>query len=149
MPALPPNETTFLTISGVGVPPYSARGLTQTLEIIQGFAFLARDWNGNLIDFSNPNFRKYRTVITGKDQQPPAIDGIWPGLLVDIECNLEVSYKTGMVGAPGRAVVPGSSRVEGEFTFYRPKLTCRIVGFDQDVDDWAASVSWSLEAEEV
>lgn len=140
--------TTWLTLSFMDLPPYAARGLTQRIEPIDQSGFLVRDWNGNLLDLSNPNFQKYRTVINGGDQAPPAIDGIWPGLLVTIGCLQELSYKTGMAGAPHRTAVAGSSRTEGAFTFYRPQLSCRITAFDVEEDEWGAVVNWTLEAEE-
>lgn len=146
---LPGNDTTLLKLSFMDIPPYSARGLRQTLEPIGASAFLARTWNGVLIDLSNPNFQKYRTTISGEDQQPPAIDGIWPGLQVTIDCMNEIPYKTGKVGAPHKTVVAGSSRTEGLFTFYRPQLICRITNFVVDEAEWDASVSWTLEAEEI
>lgn len=146
---LPGLQTTWLTLSGIGVPPYSARGLSQSIEQIDAGVVLARDWNGNLLDLSNPNFQKYRTSISGDDQAPPAFDGVWLGRLITIECIQEFSYLTGMVGAPHRTPVAGSSRVEGAFTFYRPTLVCRITAFGIDEEEWAAGVGWSLEAEEV
>ena len=48
----------MLTLSGVGVPPYSARGLTQSLEPIDGAAQLRRTVNGALADLSYEPFRK-------------------------------------------------------------------------------------------
>jgi hypothetical protein len=146
---LPDGASTLLTLSFMDIPPYSARGLKQSIGPISMAGQLARDWNGALLDLSNPNFRKYQTRISGNDQAPPAIDGIWPGLQVTIGCLQELSYKTGMAGAPNRPPVAGSSRVEGAFTFYRPQLVCRITGFDVDEDEYGAQIGWSLEAEEV
>lgn len=146
--ALGAGQTTLLTLLPLNLPPYSARGLTQSITPIQAAGFLARDWNGNLLDLSVPNFRKYRTTISGDDQQPPAIDGVWPGLLVTIQCLMEFAYLTAG-GSPARPVVAGSSRVEGDYTFYRPQLSCRIIAFDVDEDEWGAAIGWTLEAEEV
>ena len=137
-----------LTLSGIGVPPYSARGASQTLEPIEAARQLRRTVNGALIDLSRPEFRKYRSTISCADQQPPAIDGVWPGRVVTVDCISELSYRTSG-GTPGRTVVPGSSRTEGDYTFYRPQLTMRVVSFSQDTDEYGATVSWSLELEEV
>ena len=137
-----------LTLSGIGVPPYSARGASQTLEPIEAAQQLRRTINGALIDLSRPEFRKYRSTISCADQQPPAIDGVWPGQVVTVGCISELSYKTSG-GTPARSIVPGSSRTEGDYTIYRPQLTMRVVSFSQDTDEYGATVSWSLELEEV
>ena len=137
-----------MTLSGMGVPPYSARGASQTLEPIQAAQQLRRTINGELIDLSRPEFRKYRSTISCADQQPPAIDGVWPGQILTVGCIAELSYRTSG-GAPSRPVVSGSSRTEGDYTLYRPSLTMRVVSFSQDTDEYGATVSWSIELEEV
>ena len=141
-------DTTELVISGIDIAPYSARGLTQTLEPIRQSQQLRRTVNGVLIDLADPLFKKYRTKISGKDMQPPAFNDRWPGLLVQISCAAELGYLT-IGGTPGRTVVPGSSRVDGLFTFYRPQLVMRIVSFDMAQAEWNAETAWALEAEEV
>ncbi len=65
-------------------------------------------------------FRKYKSSISCRDQEPPAIDGVWPGHVVTVECVAELSYPTG--GSPARPVVSGSTRTQGGFVFYRPQL---------------------------
>ena len=137
-----------LTLYGIGVPPWSARGASQTLEPIQASQQLRRTINGELIDISRPEFRKYRSRISCADQQPPAVDGVWPGQVVTVGCISELSYLTAG-GNPARTPASGSSRTEGAYTFYRPSLTMRVVSFSQDTDEYAAQVSWSLELEEV
>ena len=137
-----------LTLSGIGVPPYSARGASQTLEPIGSSQQLRRTINGELIDISRAEFRKYRSTISCVDQQPPAIDGVWPGQVLTVGCISELSYLTAG-GAPARPLVSGSSRTEGDYTFYRPSLTMRVVAFSQDTDEYGAAVSWSLQLEEV
>ena len=137
-----------LTLSGIGVPPYSARGASQTLEPIGSSQQLRRTINGELIDISRAEFRKYRSTISCVDQQPPAVDGVWPGQVLMVGCISELSYKTSG-GVPARNVVAGSSRTEGDYTFYRPSLTMRVVAFSQDTDEYGAAVSWSLQLEEV
>ena len=138
----------MLTLSGIGVPPYSARGASQTLEPIGSSQQLRRTINGELIDISRAEFRKYRSTISCVDQQPPAIDGVWPGRVLTVGCISELSYLTAG-GAPARPLVSGSSRTEGDYTFYRPSLTMRVVAFSQDTDEYGAAVSWSLQLEEV
>jgi hypothetical protein len=104
--------------------------------------------NGELRDISFPGFRKYTTTISGDDQLPPAIDGVWPGLEVEVHCLFELQYLTDG-GSPARPVVPGSSRVEGSYTLYRPILTCRILNFSVSMDEYGAQNNWSMELEEI
>jgi hypothetical protein len=141
-------DTTILTLSAMDVTPYSARGLRQSFEPISAAPDLRRTINGVLNDLSLPQFKKYRTTINGDDQQPPAIDGIWPGLTVTVGCLFELAYKT-VGGSPQRPVVAGSSRTEGDFTFYRPTLTCKITSYSVDEDEYGKAISWMLELEEV
>ena len=140
-------DPTLLRLSSVGIPPYSARGLTQTFKPISQSAQLKRDVNGNLKDISFDGFKKYSSSISGGDQQPPNFDGKWPGLVVVVDCLFEFSYTT-IGGAAARPVVSGSPRVEGLFTLYRPQLTMRIMDFNVSTDEWGAQVSWSLDLEE-
>lgn len=142
------ENPTLLALSGFGVPPYSARGLTQTYKPIGQAANMKRTVNGSLKDISFPGFRKYASQITGSDQQPPAIDGIWPGLEVTVDCLFELQYKT-IGGTPARVVVGGSSRVEGEYTLYRPRLVCKIMDFSVSTDEYDAQVGWSIDLEEI
>lgn len=137
---------TILAITPFGFSPYSARGLQQTLQHIGQAAALRRTVNGDLVDISSEQFRKYQTTITGNDQEPPAFDSVWPGQQITVDCISEMSFATG--GAPGRAVVPGSLRVDGDYTFYRPRLTMRVVSFNVQRDEWQAQTGWTLTAEE-
>jgi hypothetical protein len=146
---LPGTQTTFLTLSGIEVPPFSARGLQQTLEPLDQSSNIMRTWNGALRDLTLPAFRKYRSTISGDDQNPPACDGVWQGQIVTVGCIVHLSYKNGTGGAPHRPAVAGSSYVQGAFTFYRPELVMMVMSFEQEEDEWEASVSWSLELEEV
>lgn len=141
------NET-LLTISGQGVSPFSARGLTQTLAHIDAAKYLRRSVNGSLVDLSQPQFRKYETTISCNDQNAPAFEGLAIGAQVDVECVATLSYKTAG-GSPGRPVVTDSSRVDGSYTIYRPRLTMRVTAWNTTEDEYGAAVSWSLSLEEI
>jgi hypothetical protein len=143
--------TTVLSLSGIGVPVYSARGLTQTLTPIDESKQLRRTINGALKDESMSQFQKFKsTIATGQftDQDPPSCNGVWPGQVIVVDCISELSYLTA-TGAPDRPVVAGSSRVEGDFTIYRPQITFRVSNFSIDKDEWEATNSWSMDLEEV
>jgi hypothetical protein len=146
----PPNasDSTVLKISAVGMSPYAARGLTQTLNPIDQAKDLRRTINGELVDFSVEQFRKYASVISGNDQMPPGVAGIWPGRDVQVECIAELYFVT-LGGAAERPIVDGSERTEGPYTYYRPVLDMRVMDFNQSFDEWDAQVSWSLTLEEI
>jgi hypothetical protein len=137
---------TKLVIAGL-ITPFSARGLSQTLEPISQTPWLRRTVNGALVDLSVPAFRKYATTITCEDQAVPALNGVWPGQQVTVDCVVELAYPTSG-GTPDRPVVSGSSRVVGSHTYYRPRLTMRVVEYRTSFDEWGAAVGWSLRLEE-
>jgi hypothetical protein len=133
-----------------GVNPYSARNLSGTLspiDLARGSDRLARTVNGSLIDISAPQMRKYRLEVHGEDQAPPALDGLWVGMPLIVDCHVELAYLTGSV--PGRTAVPGSERFEGDYTYYRPRLQMLVVELEIQRQEWEAKVSWSLMLEEV
>jgi len=134
-----------------GVNPYSARGLKGTLSPIdaaKGNDKLRRTVNGTLIDISAPQMRKYSLEIGGSDQAPPALDGLWVGMAVTVDCHVELAYLTAG-GTPGRTPVTGSTRTEGAYSYYRPSLEMLIVDMQTDSDEWTASINWTISLEEV
>lgn len=141
-------DTTLLRLHGIGVPPYSARGLADTLTPIAAAKNLRRTINGQLRDVSASQFQKYAITISGSDQQPPACDGVWPGRQITVEMIQELCFEADTDG-PGRTPVAGSEREESGFTFYRPVLEVLITTFEVRKDEYGAVVSWTLEAEEV
>jgi hypothetical protein len=68
--------------------------------------------------------------------------------LLTVDCAATLSYKTAS-GSPVRPVVPDSSYTEGDYTIYRPRLQMRVKNFTTQEDEWGATISWSLELEEV
>lgn len=142
------TNTTLLVISGPGIPTYSSRGLSQTLDPIDAAGALARTVNGGLIDLSPTQMRKYRSTITCTDQDAPALDGVWPGMPLTVDCVPELGYLTAG-GSPQRSVVPGSSRVAGLWTWFRPRLSMLVVNYTANTDEWGAAVAWSLDLEEI
>lgn len=140
---VPPSN---LQLFGVGVPPYSARGISQTLAPIAQAGNVVRAIAGNLLDLSYEPFRKYKSSLTCSDQKPPACSGVWPGHLVTVYCVSELVYDE--YGTPERPIVPDSQYQEGGFWHYRPILVMRVMGFSMDTDEWAAGVQWTMELEE-
>ena len=138
---------TLLVISGNGVPTFASRGLTQTLDPIAASSVLRRTVNGGLIDLSPPQMRKYKSTITCTDINGPALDGVWPGDTVTVDCVPELAYLT-ISGTPERPVVTGSERVVGDHTYYRPQLVMRVVQYTTSTDEYGAAVAWQLDLEE-
>jgi hypothetical protein len=144
------SSDTLLTISGLGVFQYQARGMTQELEHIRQSMDQERDINGNLLDLSNPAFRKYSTKLHCSDVDAPPWDNLWPGQgPITIQCAVSLCYEYGNPGSPGREVVSGSMYRQGNYVFYRPILYCLVSSYDVDFDEWKCTYSWSLSAEEV
>ena len=142
------NAHTLLDISGQGIQPYSARGLSQTLDPIAQASQARRTINGALKDLSFSGFRKFKSTITGNDQTAPAFAELWPGQVIAVKCVAELSYLT-VGGAPERTVVDGSSRVEGLYTFYRPEIAMMVLTYSMTEDEYGRAVAWSLALEEV
>jgi hypothetical protein len=140
---------TLLVINGL-LTPYAVRGVQQSLEPITSAASVRRSVNGTLVDLSVPELRKYRSTISCADQSVPAVDGVWPGLVVTVDCIVELAYPGDSTGpAAGRDIVEGSERVDGDFVFYRPRLSMMVLSHSVQHDEYGAVVSWSLELEEV
>lgn len=142
-------DLTVLRLTGVGVPPYSARGLVQTLTPIEAARSLQRTINGRLVDTSFEGYRKFGSTIVGRDQQPPIM--MWPGRRVLVDCITELAVsgdQTSETVIDGRPVVAGSARLDSGFTIYRPQLNMLVVDLSVDKDEWGAVVSWSLSLEE-
>lgn len=148
MPVAVNNAFTLLALAGIGVSPYSARGLQQTLAPISQSTNQRRTVNGGLKDLSFTGFQKYQSQITGNDQKVPICDGVWPGKLVTVDCIAELSYVTAG-GAAQRTVVDGSSYTEGLITFYRPRLAMMVVSLNMQTDEYGAIIGWTLNLEEV
>ena len=145
------TELTLLRLDPIGVPPYSARGITQSLDPVDEAAQMARTVNGTLISLSDDNFKKLKSTITCTDQQQPALDGVWPGDILTVDCVIELSYLTG--GTPSRSLASSTddtaTRTENGFTFYRPRLTMMVISYTKTFDEYGADSGWSLELQEV
>lgn len=148
---LPPSGTLLVIAPAQGsgaprLPPFSARGLTQTLELIDT-APPRRTINGALDGETPEAFRKYRSTITCTDLRTPALDGAYRGQAVTVDCVAELSYPAG--GDPSRTAVPDSERAEGDFVFYRPRLQMLVTDIRVSLAEWDAEYSWQIDLEEI
>lgn len=140
---------TLLVITGIGIPDYSSRGITQTLTPIPASQNTRRTINGELVDISFHQFRKYSTKLSCTDQRVLALDHVFPGDLITVYCIQELCYPAPLTAGAGRDVRPGSERDENGFIFYKPILTMRVKSHDVSFDEWGAIQRWTLEAEEI
>ncbi|KQU77698.1 hypothetical protein ASD12_18025 [Mesorhizobium sp. Root102] len=142
---------TLLRLDPIGVPPYSARGITEDFTL-DGDAQLARTVNNVLIDLSAGEEEKFRLTITCTDQQMPALDGVRRGMDLTVDCATEFVYMT-TGGSPSRPAASTTddpaTRSEGAFTLYRPRLTMMVAGYRLGFDEWGAACNWSLDLIEV
>jgi hypothetical protein len=153
-PLVLPNSTLLVLtpLSGAEAPqvtPYSARGLTQTYEMVSGDpnVVLRRDVNGFLRDVSDERLRKFNSTITCTDGETPCVDSAWVGTSVQVECTFELSYVTG--ATPARPAVPGSVRTEGTITFYRPELQMMIAAIKNSFAEYPSTNAWSIDLKEI
>jgi hypothetical protein len=144
VPPLP--VATLLVLSVGGVPLYSARGLSQTLQPISAATVTRRTINGTLVDLSVDKFHKYASKITCTDVEAPALDGIFPGMEVTVDCVVELVTSSGTIN---RTAVDGSARTVGAYTVYRPQLDMVVTGFNQTLSEYERSVQWELDLEEI
>lgn len=146
------TDSTILRLSGMGIPPYSARGITQVLAPIVGATQVARTVNGELIDLAEPVMQKYATSLFCTDQEPPAVEGVWPGKTVTVDCIVELAVQGSTEGPTellGRDYVEDSIREADGFVFYRPRLVMKVLAFAVTRDEWGAVVDWRMDLEEV
>ncbi len=144
---LPNSNGTLLILTNMGIPFYSARGLTQTLTPIKQSEVQEYTINGTLLDLSYAQFRKYSSVISCTDMNTMAPDGIWPGQQVIVSCVKELFYPVG--GTPQRTVVAGSSRTDNGFVFYRPVLTMMLGSWQDQIAEYSADCQWQIPFVEV
>lgn len=137
-----PAEMTLLIMTPIGVPLYSARGLTQTLTpSAEAKPAPMRTINGEARFLGGSQMRKYDSTITCSDQNAPPFSGLWPGDIVAVSCVCELSYAT-VGGSPERTVV--SSRVVGNHTLYYPRIEFMVVDFNQGFQEYQAEYQWQL-----
>lgn len=140
------ESDSVLFINIIGFPPGSCRGVNQTLKLIQEAASFRRTVNFNLKNTAPARAMKYAIEITCTDSNAPALNGIFPGAAIVVDCVSEINRPT--ADAALRLAVPGSEYVVGDFTISRPRLNMTITDFQLDSVETDATVGWRLTAEE-
>jgi hypothetical protein len=124
------------------IPPFAARGLTQTFGWIDLASQIETTINGKLLDVGGSQFQKFETTISCTDFRPPLLELLTPGLAVEVDCVAELGYPSS--GAATRAVVSGSLRTEGSFKFYRPQLRCWVMTPANSREEYTTTNNWSI-----
>lgn len=138
------EPTTVLQLSGMGVPPFSARALSSSLTPIDAAAHFERAIDGTLLDLSYTPMQKYKITLTGNDQQPPACDGVWPGKVLTVDSIVELNSSS----TTGRSAADSGDRQDGEWSFYRPQLSMMVISWSISRNEWDGTYSWQLDCEE-
>jgi len=163
---------TILTIDGISFPLGSARGISEQVKPIQG-GEQERDWNGVLVDLTRPEFRKYAVTLSCKDQEHPTFGDVWPGTTVTVSCikrlrqasagteitlirdpvagsvraeNPTTGARIEVVSVTGRAVVLAAAPA---IVSFRPTLSCQVMDWNADTEEYAAARGWTLSLEEI
>lgn len=123
-----PNNSTLLSIDGIDFSEWAVRGITMTLSPI-ATGSLRRDVNGNLVDMTLPQFRKYGIAIACSDHEAPELTGIWRGSIIDVTC------------IPGLGV---ENNTDGTLT-----MQMMVDSFEVQRDEWGAQGNWQLTALQV
>jgi hypothetical protein len=144
MPDLPIN--TNLRLGIVGTPPFACRNASQALEMIAAAANFDRDVNGGMVDMSAPQFKLYKTTISGTDWDGPSYDKLKIGTVFVVDCISELYYMVGET--PERPPVAGSEYTQGDIVFYRPQMPFVCTGFSFVRNEYGDTTAWSIEGEE-
>lgn len=158
-------------------PPGSARGIQSSLDQVYP-GELRRTVNGDLIDLTRTQLRKYRLSLSATGQALPDLRNLWRGQLVTVAppviwtAYAPAGSATIALERPARAAgwrllnastgepVAGATLSENGLTInlpgaapavhleYQPVLSCRVVLAASSGDEWDASATWSLELEE-
>lgn len=138
-------DTTDLLIGPIGIPDTAARGVIERMTTLGGD--VRRTVNGELIDLTPAQFKKFRCEWSCTDLDSPALSAIYPGAELTVVPITELVYLTAS-GSPDRAVY--SSRTKGAFTLYRPILDVRIIEpWEIELDEAGGRLGWTVIAEEI
>lgn len=166
-------DDTILVLGDIVIPVGAGRGISQSFEIISNGELL-RTVNGELVDLTRPENRKFRSSISCTDQAYPAIIDVWRGKTISVSfiekfrqtvapaaltVDLIRDYVPGSIigrTAAGARITP-TGVVDNTATFaqniimveYLPVMDMKVVSYDVDRDEWQAETGWSLELEEV
>lgn len=118
---------TVLSITGITLGDYSARGLTMTLNPVTAGAGLRRSVNGTLLDLTSPQFQKFAASISCTDVDAPELTDVWQGKIVTVSCIPNLGFN---------ATAPLT-------------LTMMVDTWNVSADEWGDQTSWTINLLEV
>ena len=119
---------TLLSISGVDLGLYSARGLTMDLALIST-PDLRRNWNGTLVNTANNAFHKYEVTITNEDDAAPVLTGVKKGDTMTVLCIPDIGV---------------SDATDGSLT-----LSMMVTDYKVSRKEWDGRSSWTISLAEI
>lgn len=147
----PTIPTQLVLSTPMGVPLYSARGLSQTWTLVEEAKTKPRyTVNGELRYTGNPAIKRYESVITCKDQDAPAFGGIFTDTIVIVDCANEMACPTALFGAlttgwpSSRNIIESSIRTSGSHTYYRIRAEMMVVDWNTGFDEYPHDYQWQL-----
>lgn len=168
---------TLIKLDLNALPTEASSNCTQELTPINA-GELNRTINGELIYIGEENIAKFRSTIRGQDTLPIALDNLWRGKIIEVQClqplAQSVSTATSTVILARRAAIssvcawsnnikiPIINQQDNKVTFalpsqvssfivtYRPIMQMMIVDFGYVSHEWDMKQnSWYLDLEEV
>ncbi len=124
------TDSTLLAITGITIPDYAIRGLTLDLQLVTASDGLRRSVNGELLDLTAPQFRKYSATLSCEDQDVPTLTDIWQGQIVTVTC------------IPG--VGPVNDASGGTLT-----LNMMVSNWTTSRAEWDSLTNWTIELLEI
>lgn len=158
-------------------PPGSARGIQTSFDQVY-HGEMRRTVNGDLVDLTRPQLRKFRVSLSASGQALPDLRGLWRGQLVTVappvvwtayapagSATLELERPARATGwrllnaATGEPVTGATLSLDEKTLLlpnaapavqleYQPVLSCRVSAVSASGDEWDASATWSIEMEE-
>lgn len=168
------NESNLI-LGMSGMPPQSARNCIQELSPVTNGEF-RKSLNGDLLFLQSHDRKRYKSVISCKDNNSPLIDSIWIGSSITVGCiqniwqSIEPGKKqltlmrpavAGSVCAVNNFGIPIKFELndnnvelykeysETIYICFRPWLLMNVIDFCLETNEWGMTGGWKLVLEEI
>ncbi|WP_323811269.1 hypothetical protein [Yoonia sp. 67-2] len=164
------------SVADIFFPPGSARGISTSIEQIES-GELRRTVNGNLVDLTREELRKYAISLSCDGMSLPGFDSVWRGMICTItppvrwiikvepgqnsvtfarpaanakmfDAETNNPFPDPIIGSNGTSAT-FSAQASVAWIEYQPIFQTRVVGRSESSEEWEASATWSLELEEI